>query len=218
MAAVELLGRGAVPLGMRAGRLGAQGGLCVSDPFPKPFGAVSQAGLPGHVPLSAAPPHGGLEDGRLMLLAHAISANALTSDGTGFDALVFEHVAALARQMRPFRAPISLGPVQIDRTSAVVRGAALPGGYVRASVHTPSGSWTVWARAADEIQLPMVRERSLLSGANFAEVSVMEAPVSFESLFDGQSAWLSRGLLTVDRGAVWTAECRVGGGACSVAN
>lgn len=217
-AAVELIGRGAVPLGMRAARLGPQGGQCVSEAFPKPFGAESQPGLPGHVPLSAASPHGGLEDGRLMLLAHAISADALPSDGTGSDSLVFEHVGALARQMRPFRAPIDLGPVLLDRTAAVLRGVVLAGAYVRTSVHTPSGSWTVWARAADQIQLPPVRERSLLNGATFAEVSVLEAPVSFESLFDGQSAWLSRGLFTVDRGAVWTAECRVGGSACGLGN
>lgn len=217
MAAVELVGRGAVPLGMRAARLRDQGGVCVTEEVPQPFGGTSAPSPSGHVPLTAAPPHGGLEDGRLMLLAQAISAAALPFDGAGSDSLVFEHLGSIAPQLRPFRSPISLGPVLIDRTGAVVRGATLPGAQVRVSIHTPSGSWTVWARSSDEITLPMVRERALLSGATFAEVSVLEAGVRFESLFDAESAWLSRGFFTLDRGAVWTSECRASG-ACSFSN
>ena len=58
MAAVELVGRGAVPLGMRAGRLRDQGGVCVTEEVPQPFGATTPPSPAGHVPLTAAPPHG----------------------------------------------------------------------------------------------------------------------------------------------------------------
>lgn len=81
VSAALLQGRGIVPLGIGAGldTLNGEAPDCVVDGAPMPFGDNSMTLKNGQVPLSAVPPHGGIEGSHLALAAVAIDPASITS-------------------------------------------------------------------------------------------------------------------------------------------
>ncbi|MCK6550465.1 hypothetical protein L6R52_31805 [Myxococcota bacterium] len=185
-----LPGRGIVPLGLSAGvdslddRDTAD---CKISGVKDPFGPNSGELGDNQMPLSMAPPHGGIEGSELAMIALTIDPDVFSGNSVQFNAVV-KHTNAVAANetiSEPYL-PFPQGTLSRSNATFTFQSAVTGATVVRLEIQSGDETWLVWAPGTSTtITLPNVAgARGVLSGTGDAYIQAMKIDGDYKSMWE----------------------------------
>jgi hypothetical protein len=184
------VGRGLVPLGLRAVRdvVAGEAPNCRVGPTQKPFGDASEATEEGEIPVSITSLHGGLEGSELLIAAAAFDSEldpGLPNEGSVlfYRSRVLPVAFRFDRDFLPY--PRGTLSRQAARFTVTEPRVAMDATAVRITVNANGAKWLVYAPAsATEIDFPAVMAtQAILTGSDSAIVQAFRTGNTYAELW-----------------------------------